>query len=451
MNGTNGTNGADAQGSSGAEGSVGPQGAQGVPGPQGLQGESGGSGPIGPAGSTGSSGIAGSQGPRGLTGNTGGLGPAGIQGIQGRTGAAADPATTDALTLRANDLQAQADDQSDQLVVLDASIDAKQDILLAGDPAETHHKILQGNSVLSLTAGGGVTIQQRDATHLGIGSSALAWSAGPLVAGGVHYLNVGETGLSLLNPSGLVVGEVLSNGRGTVDTVTASNVMVVNDIEADAARTRNLSVNGRTIQSLLSDREGKFTAVAPFLKAITETGEVNFLLDPTSDLNAGHTTVLSLRTGTVRSSILRSNNGNGVTITTSDNFSTFAAGEDKNCTCFGDLRVNGTLSCDRITSPYWVAGRINGIGTLILSTKGRHAFTFAREQQGYYRITWSPAHPDGTSFIVFCQGEGLGSTWNILSNANAGELANTTTSALFVVRNNTFGITDGIINFAILA
>jgi hypothetical protein len=295
-------------------------------------------------------------------------------------------------------------------VALHASIDAKQDSLVAGDPAETHHKILQGNSVLSLTAGGGVTIQQRDATHLEIGSSAVGWTTGPLIAGGLHFLNVGETGLSFVNPSGLVVGEVFSNGQATFDTVIASNAVVLNDIDADTVITRNLSVNGRTLQSLLSDREEKFTAVALFLKVITETGAVNFLLDPTADLNVGHTTALSLRTGTLRSSILRSNNGNGVTITTSDNFSTFAAGEDKNCTCFGDLHVNGNISYDgSITSPFFCSGTFSSTGAKLAS--GGVQFTVVRESVGVYRINFATAHPQGISFAVSLTAQG-GSTWS---------------------------------------
>ena len=66
-------------------------------------------------------------------------------------------------------------------------------------------------------------------------------------------------------------------------------------------------------------------------------------------------------------------------------------------------------------------------------------------------MTWATAHPDGSNFMVLARGEGTGGTWNILSDGNTTPLANTPNSVIFIVRNNNFGITDGIINFAIFA
>jgi len=120
----------------------------------------------------------------------------------------------------------------------------------------------------------------------------------------------------------------------------------------------------------------------------------------------------------------------------------------------GNLHVTGNITFDgTIPSPFHVAGRFNGIvgATTILSSKGRHAFTFQRLSQGFYKITF-PAHPDGANFIVLAQGEGTGGTWNILHDANnSADLANSPTSVTFIVRNNTFALTDGIVNFTILA
>ncbi len=71
---------------------------------------------------------------------------------------------------------------------------------------------------------------------------------------------------------------------------------------------------------------------------------------------------------------------------------------------------------------------------------------------GFYKISWTTAHPDGSNFIVFAQGEGVpSSAWNILHNANSTNLANTDTSVTFIVRDNNFGSVDGIMNFAILS
>ena len=53
----------------------------------------------------------------------------------------------------------------------------------------------------------------------------------------------------------------------------------------------------------------------------------------------------------------------------------------------GGLFVDGHIHYNTITQPlsaFWVAGRMNGITTSILASKGRHAFTLERLQTGYY-------------------------------------------------------------------
>ena len=115
--------------------------------------------------------------------------------------------------------------------------------------------------------------------------------------------------------------------------------------------------------------------------------------------------------------------------------------------------MDGNLSCGGTTpSPYWVAGRINGIDVSTLSSKGKHDFSFERLQTGYYKVSWTVAHPDGANFIVFAQGEGTGGTWNILHDANdSTALANSATSVTFIARDSNFNVTNGIVNFAGLA
>jgi hypothetical protein len=118
---------------------------------------------------------------------------------------------------------------------------------------------------------------------------------------------------------------------------------------------------------------------------------------------------------------------------------------------YNDLVVSGNISAPNL-NPYHVAGRFNGIGSVNLASKGRHAFTINRLSQGFYKLSWTTPHPDGANFICFAQGEGTGSTWNILHDGNATEdLANSPTSVTFIVRNNSFALTDGIVNFAILS
>ena len=117
-----------------------------------------------------------------------------------------------------------------------------------------------------------------------------------------------------------------------------------------------------------------------------------------------------------------------------------------------DLHVKGNLSCDgSLPSPFWVAGRVNGLGgTVILTSKGRYQIGFQRLQAGLYKITWDPPHPDDGNFVVFAQGEGTGGAWQILHDINDAN-RNTSTSVTFTVRNNNFSTVDGIVNFGVLA
>ncbi len=111
----------------------------------------------------------------------------------------------------------------------------------------------------------------------------------------------------------------------------------------------------------------------------------------------------------------------------------------------GNFTVSGSMP-----APFWVAGRVNGITQEVLQSKGRNPFTLTKLQTGYYKIGWTLAHPDGDNFIVFAQGEGTGNIWNILHDANDA-LGNRPDSVTFIARNSAFNITDGIVNFAVLA
>ena len=142
----------------------------------------------------------------------------------------------------------------------------------------------------------------------------------------------------------------------------------------------------------------------------------------------------------------------GIGFHTLDSSLAFEVEDTGNLIAHQNLNVLGNITCSGTTpSPYWVAGRINGISLTILSSKGKYGFTFARTQTGYYKITWVTPHPDATKFIVFAQGEGTGSTWNILHDANSTNLANESRTVTFICRDNDFVITDGIINFAVLS
>ncbi len=118
---------------------------------------------------------------------------------------------------------------------------------------------------------------------------------------------------------------------------------------------------------------------------------------------------------------------------------------------YNDLVVSGNISASNL-NPYHVAGRFNGVNQIVLASKGKNAFVVQRTAVGFYKISWTEAHPDGGNFLVFAQGEAVPtSAWNIIHNANTGNQANTSTSVCFVVRDNNFVSIDGTMNFVVLA
>ncbi len=117
----------------------------------------------------------------------------------------------------------------------------------------------------------------------------------------------------------------------------------------------------------------------------------------------------------------------------------------------GGLVVTGNISAPNL-NPFHVVGRFDGSNQTVLKTKGKHAFTVQRTAVGFYKITWVTPHPDGANFIAFAQGEAVpSSAWNIIHNANTSNLANTSTSICFVMRENNFVSIGGAMNFAVLA
>ncbi len=191
--------------------------------------------------------------------------------------------------------------------------------------------------------------------------------------------------------------------------IVGSLLMPNSDITA-----RAMTVGGSSLTTLLAAKENDFTAVLPLAKGFNTSGEAELKVEYSS-------TPLEVN-------YIRPHSEPGVTVD-------------------GDLFVDGHIHYNTITqppSPFWVAGRVNGITTSVLSSKGRHTFTVEGLQTGFYQMTWYTAHPDGANFIVFAQGEGTGGTWNILSDANTTSLANTPNLVIFIERNNNFGITDGM-------
>ncbi len=240
-----------------------------------------------------------------------------------------------------------------------------------------------------------------------------------------HYIEAGEDSLVIRGPNETAVNILGSNaGAQEGKVLFYKDVLIEGALSMGALSggisTPSLTVDGSNLTGLLANKENAFTAVLPLQKGFNlSSGDAELKVDYVDT--------------TLEVNWIRPRSEAGIAVD-------------------GDLFVDGHLHYTSITSPYWVAGRINGITPEILSSKGRHEFTFTRINAGFYKITWTTVHPDGANFIVFCQGEGTGSGWNILIDGNSSEdLANSETSVTFIVRDQNFALTDGIISFALLA
>ena len=78
-----------------------------------------------------------------------------------------------------------------------------------------------------------------------------------------------------------------------------------------------------------------------------------------------------------------------------------------NLTVNGNINVLGTINADAIA---WVGGRVYGAGVSITTTTNVNSWTLARstgQSTGYFRITFSSAHPIGNgNYSVFVTGLG---------------------------------------------
>jgi hypothetical protein len=68
-----------------------------------------------------------------------------------------------------------------------------------------------------------------------------------------------------------------------------------------------------------------------------------------------------------------------------------------------DLHVTGNISYGTLTSPFWVAGKVDGSSLQVLSSKGQTGFTVVRETDfdtGVYKIIFDEAHPDCDEYVI---------------------------------------------------
>jgi len=199
-----------------------------------------------------------------------------------------------------------------------------------GVPDEAHHKLLQNSVVSSLTAKGGVAIEQVGDTHLEISSSGVEWTSGPAAPGGVHHIDVGASGLTLRNSTDLVNTVFLSNGnvvfnndaevQGTLQVggdITGStlhgtlirvkdtqgvvvtnstgvicaqtqengNLLIPQDLSVDNVTASSVIVNGSDVMDLLDQREPAFSVTAPLLKTVS-TGGISLGINTGSTVRA---------------------------------------------------------------------------------------------------------------------------------------------------------------------
>jgi hypothetical protein len=73
-----------------------------------------------------------------------------------------------------------------------------------------------------------------------------------------------------------------------------------------------------------------------------------------------------------------------------------------NITVSGNLTVTGTITNAGIVStPFWIAGKVNALGTVVTRRQGRYPFTCMRNSAGYFTISPDANHPfTDTNYLV---------------------------------------------------
>jgi len=205
---------------------------------------------------------------------------------------------------------------------------AKQNRFLVGTPDVAHRKALQGNVVMPLVAGDNITIEQVEDSHLKInGSNGVDWAS---ESGGYHYLDVGDNGLSIRTPTGLLTADFVANetvfhadvrvcnellvqgiatcstlestliraqnATGLVLTISSGGIFVQtqesgdcvipNGLRAGSVATASVVVNGTDVMTLLVERERKFTAAEPFIKTLDPSGGISPAIDSSKSMVA---------------------------------------------------------------------------------------------------------------------------------------------------------------------
>jgi hypothetical protein len=237
----------------------------------------------------------------------------------------------------------------------------------------------------------------------------------------------GGTGLVLTNSSGTVCLKAEASGDCSVP-----NTLTTGTLNADT-----MILAGTSVAQLIQARELTIRAVAPLIK--TSAGaEVQLALDPSEPLVApsfqsgvfklqstdgsvlrvlrGAETMAQFRYDSASGSLGSSLSVNRIQSNGDENVSfgdailagggikcdTWRPVDNPGLTVEGDLFVNGHLHYNSITSPFWVAGKVDGSNLAILSSKGQRPFTVQRESgfgSGVFKISFE-AHPDGQHYVI---------------------------------------------------
>ncbi len=180
----------------------------------------------------------------------------------------------------------------------------------------------------------------------------------------------------------------ISSTSGSLLTRVANTALLQNATGATICESRGtdrstvffggVSAPVLSASAILSDT---ITARVGTTVTVANNLQVDDNLTVTGDFYAGKVVSPLVQAFALESDVLRPNINPGITVE-------------------GGLVVTGNISAPNI-NPFHVAGRINGIGSVNLSSKGRYTFTINRLSQGFYKITWATPHPDGANFIVF--------------------------------------------------
>ncbi len=184
-----------------------------------------------------------------------------------------------------------------------------------------------------------------------------------------NYLEAGTDALVIRGPNE-VAASFLGSSAGALEgrSLFYKDVLIGGELlmpNSDIT-TRELTVGGNSLTTLLAAQENSFTAVAPLMKGFNADGDAELKVDY---LNT-----------TLETDWIRARTAEGVTI------------DD-------DMFVDGHLAYTSIDSPYWAACHCSANGT-ISHQKGKHTIAVSKRSGDTAFNVSFPAHPEGDEYLV---------------------------------------------------